>query len=592
MPSGIKRTNKIFIDLSNKIHDNEYAYNKVEYINNLTEVIITCSTHGDFFQLPKCHLRGHGCNKCALVNAANKKVLKSKEKFLLEIKIKDFENRWDYSKVEFTGTNDTITLICNGCNNETTRTPYTHLHHFLPCRRGCFVIKNKEFNLKDNIVDNIVVINENLHTEETLEEWKIFPDNAKYLVSNKGYIKNIKSDKIFNGSLDKISGYMRTAINKETFSIHYMVAKTFLSNPNNKPTVNHKNKDRTNNCVDNLEWATYAEQNEHKNQTSIKQYDSHKNGKTILRINKETNKVIETYDTIMKASKWIMEDIYKTDIANKNIEQELKSISSSLSQKIKRNNNHYFGYNFIWKFEETTIDKNDIWKPLIGIEKDGYFISNSGKIKNPLGKIKEKFGKAGGYYDYKIIEKGKHHKIHRLVALHFIENHHNKPFVNHINGNKFDNRVENLEWATNQENIVHAYKNGLNKEGLSPVIQYDKKGKQLIKEFKSISDASKDLNIDSSCISSCCRGITMQTHGFHFKYKCDDNKDVRDKKPNFTCGKKVYQFDKENNLIKSFNTIKECAFFLKVSSNVILNKINGSISKNAEINNYIFKVEH
>ena len=102
-----------------------------------------------------------------------------------------------------------------------------------------------------------------------------------------------------------------------------------------------------------------------------------------VRINKETNTIIETYDTIKKASKWIMEDIYKVYTTNKEIEQELRSLSSSLSQKIKRNNNHYFGYNFIWKFEETTIDedKNKIWKPLIGIEKDGYFISTSGKIK-------------------------------------------------------------------------------------------------------------------------------------------------------------------------------------------------------------------
>jgi hypothetical protein len=49
------------------------------------------------------------------------------------------------------------------------------------------------------------------------------------------------------------------------YSIHYIVAKTFLPNPDNKSTINHKNKDRTNNCVENLEWATPAEQNMHKN---------------------------------------------------------------------------------------------------------------------------------------------------------------------------------------------------------------------------------------------------------------------------------------------------------------------------------------
>ena len=590
MPSGIKRNREIFIKVSNEIHNNEYTYDKVVYVNNLTEVTITCLKHGDFNQLPKTHLRGSGCGECALINMATKKILKSKETFFSEIKKIDNENRWDYSKaeIEFTGTNNSIPLICNGCGNETTRTPYTHLQHFPPCKRSCFVIKNKEFNLKDNIP----ITNEIIHIEETPEEWKIFPDNTKYLVSNKGFFKNIKSGKISSGSIDKTSGYMRTTINKKPFSIHYMVAKTFLPNPNNKTTVNHKNKDRTNNCVYNLEWATYAEQNDHKNQKSIKQYGSHNNGRTILRINKETNTIIETYDTIIKASKWIMENIYTIDTTNKEIEQELRSLSTSLSQKIKRNNNHYFGYNFIWKFEEKLIDENEIWKPLIGIEKDGYFISTSGKIKNPLGKIKEKFGKAGGYYDFKIIKKGQHHKIHRLVALHFIENLHNKPFVNHINGNKLDNIVENLEWATNQENVIHGYETGLNKEGLSHVIQYDKEGKNLIKEFKSISDASKELNIDSSSISGCCRGITVQTHGFHFKYKRDINKEVREKKENVTSGKKVYQYDKKGQtLIKEFKSIKECANFYKVSNRVILNKINGSISKNEEINNYIFRFD-
>ena len=68
-----------------------------------------------------------------------------------------------------------------------------------------------------------------------------------------------------------------------------------------------------------------------------------------------------------------------------------------------------------------------------------------------------------GYLRVSLSNKNKFKKylIHRLVAESFIENTENKPFVNHINGNKSDNRLENLEWCNNSENMIHAYKIGL-----------------------------------------------------------------------------------------------------------------------------------
>jgi len=512
MPPGVKKTRDIFISESNKKHNNAYTYDNVVYVNNLTKVLITCPIHKDFEQLPECHLRGHGCRDCSFISTANKKILTSKSNFFTKIKIVDNENRWDYTEVdkEYRGIDSVVTLKCNGCGHKTRRTPYKHLHDFPPCKRHCFIVKPRLFDLKDVVADE-PLDNEPLDNIITTEVWRPFSKNKNYLVSSKGIIRNLKTNKVFTGSLDATSGYMRTAILGKMYSIHFMVASTFLSNPDEKPTINHKNKIRTDNRVENLEWSTYLEQNIHKSKVLIKTYKSHKNGKTVLRINKDTNKTIESYPTLMLAAKWILENVYNQDTNSKDIQKELSNMSNSLSQGIRRNNNNYFHDNFIWKFEdEKKTKKNEIWELVEGM----YYISNLGRWKSG-SKIKEVFSITGGYYDIKI--DNKHHKIHRLVAGHFVDNPHKKPFVNHKNGDKLDNRAENLEWVTNKENIIHAYENGLIKKGVTPVIQCNAEG-EVVKRFESISKASKELNIHSSGISACCRGIILQTRGYHFKY--------------------------------------------------------------------------
>jgi hypothetical protein len=89
-----------------------------------------------------------------------------------------------------------------------------------------------------------------------------------------------------------------------------------------------------------------------------------------------------------------------------------------------------------------------------------YFISNLGNVKNSRGTILKQTTCKKGYKKISIGNPRKSYKVHRLVALMFIENELNKSQVNHINGIKNDNRVENLEWMTNQENCIHAWQNG------------------------------------------------------------------------------------------------------------------------------------
>lgn len=113
------------------------------------------------------------------------------------------------------------------------------------------------------------------------------------------------------------------------------------------------------------------------------------------------------------------------------------------------------------------------------------------------------------------------YKIHRLLALSFILNPENKSCINHIDGNKTNNSLNNIEWSTHKENMIHAVKTGLKKpiqhtssskikisdknkkNNCKPVIKYDLKN-NYISEYYSASEAARILNIDSSCITRCC----------------------------------------------------------------------------------------
>ena len=157
-----------------------------------------------------------------------------------------------------------------------------------------------------------------------------------------------------------------------------------------------------------------------------------------------------------------------------------------------------------------------------------YEISDRGIVRRKNNKNVLKGCITSGYRSVKLIfdnSKQQRFYVHRLVALHFIPNNDKKKtLVNHINGNKLDNRVENLEWVSPRENNLHYYQKiqkekkerEKNNNKAIPIIQYDLSGKEIAR-FDSMNKAKQATGISLVQIARCVHGEIKQASGYIFK---------------------------------------------------------------------------
>lgn len=184
---------------------------------------------------------------------------------------------------------------------------------------------------------------------------------------------------------------------------------------------------------------------------------------------------------------------------------------------------------------------SEIWKTLNTICSD-YEISNYGNVRskdriviNKLGVKRFYLGKnlnpnlnKSGYLQVDI--KGKNYRVHRLVALAFIENERIEAIeINHIDGVKTNNSVTNLEWCTSKENKLHAYRvlgikpNTDHMKGRFGKLHHNSKKVMATKNginyfFEGLHDAQRKLGIDKSNISAVCRGVQKTAGGYVWKF--------------------------------------------------------------------------
>jgi len=343
---------------------------------------------------------------------------------------------------------------------------------------------------------------------EVKEEWKQINNFPNYEVSTLGNVRNNKTGRMLK--LTCKGGYLFTGLSQnsigKTCPVHRLVALAFIDNPENKPQVNHKDKNRSNNNVNNLEWSTASENNIHRS-TNVSQTTNQQ--VKIWRIDINTNKKLELYDSIYSAAQWI----YNNDNNSNLCIDTVKSGISCASRGVYKTS---FGYK--WSVYEYTDLENEIWKPVTinGLTFDKYFVSNLGRFKNYKGIIMENYKPHHSGYIFVRVDKNKY-ALHRIVASTFVDN--LEPeinnVVNHIDGNKLNNSAVNLEWTTIKGNNIHNHKSGFIKYYNRKIAQYDLEMNK-IKEFGSIVEASKELGIKS--IKVVLYNKQKTAGGFIFKY--------------------------------------------------------------------------
>lgn len=338
-----------------------------------------------------------------------------------------------------------------------------------------------------------------------VEEWRSLSHIgfSNYEASSLGYIRNGKTlYKIIGFRAN--GGYTRVGITNDNGDskrvlMHFLIASAFHPNPDNKPTVDHINRNINDNRASNLRWATRSEQ-------CLNKVFKRK-GKPVYQLDLNGT-IIQRWESLTEAANHF-------GIHNINITRACQ-------------NPNYTSAGYKWRYCEDNFPyEGEEWRDVPYPEYKSLKASSFGRIMHQSGEINSG-NILGEYLVISTNELSTNRKVslrvNRLVAAAFHGRDDSRQ-VNHKDGNKINNRPENLEYMTNQENTQHAILTGLrtytgSNSGYKRCIrQLDLQG-NLIKEYQSMTQASKELGINLSTIANVCRnrGGQLSAGGFKWEY--------------------------------------------------------------------------